>query len=393
MAGSPQLAAVLGTGQTHYVAKRHDVSMAGLVREAIDRAMEDAHVGWDDIDAIVIGKAPDLFEGSMMPELAMADALGANGKPLIRVHTAGSVGGSTAIVASSLVKSGVHKRVLTVAWEKQSESNAMWALSTPVPFLMPVGAGAGGYFAPHVRSYIRRSGAPSHIGSIVAAKDRLNGSINPYAHLKQPDITPESVQASQMLWDPIRFDETCPSSDGACAIVIGNEEAAAEAEADGRTVAWIHATAMRTEPTFFAGRDQVNPQAGRDAAAALWKAAGITDPINEIDCAEIYVPFSWFEPMWLENLGFAAEGEGWKLSEAGETAIGGKLPVNASGGVLSSNPIGASGMIRFAESAIQVMGRAGAHQVAGARKALGHAYGGGSQYFSMWVVGSDRPTN
>ncbi|MEV3976652.1 thiolase domain-containing protein, partial [Streptomyces sp. NPDC050698] len=152
------------------------------------------------------------------------------------------------------------------------------------------------------------------------------------------------------------------------------------------------ATAMRTEPTFYAGRDQVNPQAGRDAAAALWKSAGITDPLNEIDCAEIYVPFSWFEPMWLENLGFAEEGQGWKLTEAGETAIGGKLPVNASGGVLSSNPIGASGMIRFAESAMQVMHRAGDHQVADARKALGHAYGGGSQYFSMWVVGSERPT-
>ena len=99
--------------------------------------------------------------------------------------------------------------------------------------------------------------------------------------------------------------------------------------------------------------------------------------------AEIYVPFSWFEPMWLENLGFAPEGEGWKLTEAGETAIGGRLPVNPSGGVLSSNPIGASGLIRFAEAAIQVMGKAGAHQVSSARKALGHAYGGGSQYYSM----------
>lgn len=384
-------AAVLGTGQTHYVAKRHDVSMSGLLREAIDRAMQDAEVTWDDIDAVVVGKAPDLFEGVMMPELFMADAIGATGKPLLRVHTAGSVGGSTAVVASSLVQSGVHRRVLAVAWEKQSESNAMWALSIPVPFNMPVGAGAGGYFAPHVRSYIRRSHAPEHIGAMVAVKDRLNGSINPYAHLKQPDITLESVQASQMLWDPIRYDETCPSSDGACAIVIGDEETARAREADGKKVAWIHATAMRTEPTTFAGRDQVNPQAGRDAAAALWKAAGITDPLSEIDVAEIYVPFSWFEPMWLENLGFMAEGEGWKLTEAGDTAIGGQLPVNCSGGVLCSNPIGASGMIRFAEAAMQVMHRAGDHQVEKAKKALGHAYGGGSQYFSMWVVGSEQP--
>jgi len=380
-------AAVLGTGQTHHKAKRPDVSMAGLCREAIDRAMLDAQVGWDDIDAVVVGKAPDFFEGVMMPELFLADALGAVGKPLLRVHTAGSVGGATANVAASIVQAGVHKRVLAVAWEKQSESNAMWGLSILPPFQMPVGAGAGGYFAPHVRSYIRRSGAPTEIGAMVAVKDRLNGAINPYAHLHQPDITLESVLASQMLWDPIRFDETCPSSDGACAVVIGNEEAAASVDRP----AWIHATAMRSEPTTYSGRDQVNPKAGQQAAAALWKQAGITNPLEEIDCAEIYVPFSWFEPMWIENLGFMPEGKGWTLTEAGETAIGGKLPINMSGGVLSSNPIGASGMLRFAEAARQVMGRAEEHQVDGARKALGHAYGGGSQFYSMWVVGSDKP--
>lgn len=384
-------AAVLGTGQTHHVTKRTDVSMAGMCREAIDRALDDAGLTIADIDAVVVGKAPDFFEGVMMPELYLADALGATGKPLLRVHTAGSVGGSTGIVAANLVQAGVHKRVLAIAWEKQSESNAMWALSVPVPFTMPVGAGAGGYFAPHVRSYIRRSNAPGHIGAMVAVKDRRNGAKNPLAHLHQPDITLEKVLSSQMLWDPIRFDETCPSSDGACAVVIGDEEAAKAVEATGKTVAWVHGTAMRTEPTTFAGRDQVNPQAGQDAAAALWQAAGITDPLKEIDVAEIYVPFSWFEPMWLENLGFVPQGDGWKLTDKGETEIGGTLPVNPSGGVLSSNPIGASGLIRFAEAAKQVMGRAGDYQVANAKKALGHAYGGGSQYFAMWVVGSEQP--
>ena len=387
--GRKQLAAVMGVGQTHHRAKREDVSIAGLLREAVDRALEDAGVAFDDIDAVVVGKAPDLFEGVMMPELFLAEALGAVGKPLLRVHTAGSVGGSTAIVAASLVQAGVHERVLTVAFEKQSESNAMWALSVPVPFIMPVHAGAGGYFAPHVRSYIRRSGAPTHIGAMVAAKDRQNALKNPYAHLHNEGTTMETVLASQMLWDPIRYDETCPSSDGACALVIGSESAV---EAAGiPNPAWIHGTVMRSEPTTAAERDQVNPQAGRDAAAALWKQAGITNPYEEIDCAEIYVPFSWFEPMWLENLGFAAEGEGWKVTESGATALDGALPVNMSGGVLSSNPIGASGMLRFAEAALQVMGEAGDHQVDGARRALGHAYGGGSQFFAMWVVGSDKP--
>jgi acetyl-CoA C-acetyltransferase len=250
-----------------------------------------------------------------------------------------------------------------------------------------VHAGAGGYFAPHVRSYIRRSGAPLHIGAMVAAKDRQNANKNEYAHLRNPDITVEKVLESQMLWDPIRYDETCPSSDGAGAVVIADESTASASP----NPAWIHGTVMRTEPTTAAERDQVNPHAGREAAAALWKQAGITDPFTEIDCAEIYVPFSWFEPMWLENLGFAEEGAGWKLTESGATALDGDLPVNMSGGVLSTNPIGASGMIRFAEAALQVRGQAGEHQVPDARRALGHAYGGGSQFFAMWVVGSDRP--
>jgi acetyl-CoA C-acetyltransferase len=374
---------VIGVGQTRHRSRRRDVSIAGLCREAVDRAVADAGLSLADIDAVVAGKAPDLFEGVMMPELYLADALGAIGKPLLRVHTAGSVGGATGLVATSLVQAGVHRRVLAVAFEKQSESNAMWALSITPPFSMPVLAGAGGYFAPHIRAYIRRSGAPGHVGAMVAVKDRRNGSRNPYAHLQQPDITLESVLASPMLWDPVRYDETCPSSDGACAVVIGDQAAA---EATGGPVAWIRATAMRTEPTMFAGKDHVNPRAGADAAAALWAQAGVTNPLEQVDVAEIYVPFSWFEPMWLENLGFAAAGDGWRLTEAGETEIGGRLPVNPSGGVLSSNPIGASGLLRFAEAALQVMGKAGDHQVPGARTALGHAYGGGSQYFSMWLV-------
>ncbi len=385
---SGQRVAVTGVGQTKYQATRGDVSMAGLVREAAVRALADAELEWGDVDAVVIGKAPDFFEGVMMPELYLADALGATDKPMLRVHTAGSVGGSTAIVASTLVTAGIHERVLAVSYEKQSESEAMWALSLPIPFTPPMHAGAGGYFAPHVRSYMRRSNAPDHIGILVALKDRQNALKNPYAHLHEHGITYESIEESIMLWDPIRYAETCPSSDGACAVVLASESVADTAP---RPPAWVHATAMRSEPTLSADRDPVLPRASAECAAALWAEAGIDDPRTQIDCAEIYVPFSWFEPMWLESLGFAGPGEGWKLTEDGVTALDGDLPVNMSGGVLSSNPIGASGMIRFAEAAQQVRGLAGDHQVDGARKALGHAYGGGSQYFAMWVVGSDKP--
>jgi acetyl-CoA C-acetyltransferase len=380
--------AVVGVGQTKHVAAREDVSIAGLVREAALRALEDAEMTWADIDAVVIGKAPDFFEGVMMPELYLADALGAVGKPLLRVHTAGSVGGSTALVAASLVAAGIHQRVLTVAFEKQSESEAMWALTLPIPFQQPLVAGAGGFFAPHIRAYMRRSQAPDHIGILVALKDRKNALKNPYAHLHETDITFESVRDSVMLWDPIRYSETCPSSDGACALVLTDE---AGGDRASKPPAWMLGGAMRSEPTMFAGRDQVSPQGGKDCSADVYRQAGIDDPRRDVDVAEIYVPFSWYEPMWLENLGFAAEGEGWKLVEEGVTAMDGDLPINPSGGVLSSNPIGASGMIRFAEAALQVRGMAGEHQIDGARVAVGHAYGGGSQFFAMWAVGAEKP--
>ena len=380
--------AVIGIGQTRHAAKRPDVSMPGLVREAAEEALADAQLDWADIDAVVLGKAPDMFEGVVMPELSLAGALGAVGKPMFRVHTAGSVGGSTGCVATNLIRAGIHRRVLAVAYEKQSESNAMWALSQRFPFSPPVLAGAGGYFAPVIREYIRRSGAPDHIGHIIAVKDRQHGARNPKAHLQMPDITLEQVAKSPMLWEPVRYLETCPSSDGAAAVVLVDE---AHADAGSCPPAWVLGAEMRSEPMLFAGRDEVSPQAGAACARALYAQAGITDPRRQIDTAELYVPFSWYEPMWLENLGFAEQGEGWKLVDSGATTLGGELPINPSGGVMCTNPIGASGLLRFIEAARQVRGQAGAHQVDGARLAMGHAYGGGSQFFAAWIVSAERP--
>ena len=374
--------AVIGIGQTKYARRRDDLSLDGLVREAALRALEDAELDWKDLDAIVIGKAPDALEGVLMPELSLCDALGAVGKPIHRVHTAGSVGASTAISAATLVESGLYRTVLTLGYEKQSEGNATWALGGG----RSGSQGAGGSFAPWIRNYIRKSGAPEHIGWKVAVKDRRNALRNPYAHLQLKDISIEKVKESPMLWDPLHFLESCPSSDGAAAMVLTNSAGAKRAP---RRPAWVIAHAKRTEFSQFPGRDTVKPAAGVDCAKALYAKAGITDPRRQLDVAELYVPFSWYEPMWLEGHLFCEEGAGWKITDSGATELGGEFPVNMSGGVLSSNPIGASGMIRCLEAASQVRGTAGEYQVEGARVALGHAYGGAAQYFAMWIVSSE----
>jgi acetyl-CoA C-acetyltransferase len=374
--------AVIGIGQTKYKSRRPDVSLEGLVREAVLRALDDAELTFKDIDAIVLGKAPDALEGVMMPELSLCDAIGAVGKPIHRVHTAGSVGASTAVSGVTLVESGRYERVLVVCYEKQSEGNATWALSGG----RSGGQGAGGTFAPWIRNYIQRSKAPEHIGWMVAVKDRKNALKNPYAHLHLKDISIEKVKESPMLWDPLHYLESCPSSDGAAAVVLGGEAAAKKAP---RAPAWVIAHAKRTEFGQFPGRDTVKPQAGVDCAQELYKKAGITNPFKQIDCAELYVPFSWYEPMWLEGHLIVEEGEGWKVTDRGDSEIGGAFPINMSGGVLSSNPIGASGLIRCLEAANQVRGTAGDYQVDGAKVAIGHAYGGAAQYFAMWIVSSD----
>jgi acetyl-CoA C-acetyltransferase len=362
--------------------------MAGLVREAAERALTDAELGWTDIDAVVIGKAPDIIEGLMSPELFLADALVAVGKPIFRAYTSGNAGGMAADMGVNLIRAGIHSRVLVVCFEKQSEANAAGATLQHVPFEARWQGGTGSLFGALCREYIHRSQAPGHIGDLAALKDRRNACLNPYAQVRRADITLDQIAASRMLWDPIRLLHSSPSSDGAGAVVLADEQAAARTARP----AWVHGCAVRTEPPVAPLHDSVSPRCGQDCAAAVYQQAGIEDPVRQLDVAELFVPYSWMEPLLLENLGLAAPGGGgWRMVESGVTALDGSLPVNPSGGLLGANPIGAGGLIRFAEAAMQVRGTAGDHQIDGARLALGHAAGGYSNCVAMWVVGVDRP--
>ncbi len=379
--------AVIGVGQTRHAAARQDVTLGGLVREAAERALADAGLGWREVDAVVLGKAPDMLEGVMSPELSLADALGAVGKPIHRAYTSGSAGGVAASMGVSLVTSGLHARVLVVCFEKQSEARAAGATLQPLPFEAPWHGGTGSLFAAVCREYIARSGAPPETGDRAALKDRRNAARNEYAQIRKPGLTLADIASSKMLWDPIRLLHSSPSSDGACAIVVADEATAGRRERP----AWVLGCAVRSEPAVSPRHDNVDPRAGRDCAAAVYRQAGIADPAREIDVAELFVPYSWLEPVVLENLALAEPGAGWRLIEQDATAMDGALPVNPSGGLLGANPIGAAGLVRFAEAALQVRGAAGEHQVDGARVALGHAAGGYSNCVAAWIVGRERP--
>jgi acetyl-CoA C-acetyltransferase len=381
-------AAVVGMGQTKHVSARHDVNMAGLVREAAQRALDDAGLTYQDIDAVVIGSAPDLFEGVAFPERWFAGALGAFGKPILRIHTMGSVGGSTAISAFYHVASGVFDKVLAVAFEKQSEAQTTWVFSAGSAG-RSFSTGAGGAFAPVCRFYIDRWKVPPEMGPRVAVKDRNNALRNPYAHWQKGAVTLEDVMNSPMLWDPFRRLESCPTSDGAAAMVFAAEELAPKLH---RKPVWVKAAVGVTEAITMSMGMRTRPPAEVECAKRAYADAGITNPRKDLQMAEIYTPFSWIEFIHYEALGFCDEGQGWRLLDEGVTEFGGSFPVDPSGGVIATNPIGAAGMLRMLEAALQVQGTAeGGHQVPDVRQAMGHAYGGSINYHAIMIFSDTKP--
>ncbi|HET8676297.1 MAG TPA: thiolase domain-containing protein, partial [Blastocatellia bacterium] len=382
-------AAIVGTGQTKCKERRDDVSFPGLIYEAATRALEDAGITIDDVDAVVFGSAPELFEGVNHPEQWCADASGAFLKPMIRVHTGGTVGASTGIAAFYYVAAGMFDTVLAVTGDKLSESPVQLGLSTVYDPILgrQFACGAPSAVALQARQYMHKYGVTEHEAALVAVKNRKNALLNPYAQLHIPNISVEMVMNSMVLSTPIKLLDSCPASDGACAMVIASE-ALAEKYAD--RPAWIKAVATFNEGVYYPGRNFADPLALMEAAKKVYKTAGITDPRREIDVAELYEAFSFQEMLWTEAMFFCERGEGGKLVESGATEMTGDLPVNPSGGVLSTNTIGATAMMRQAEAAMQVMGRAGAHQIDGARTAIAHGWGGGIQFHTLMIVSSDK---
>jgi acetyl-CoA C-acetyltransferase len=369
--------------------RRDDVSFPGLIYEAASRALEDAGLTIDDVDAVVFGSSPEYFEGVNHPEKWCAEASGAFLKPQMRIHTGGTVGASTGIAGFYHVASGLYDVVLAVTGDKLSESPVQLGLSTVYDPILgrQFACGAPSAVALQARQYMAKYGITEVQAAKVAVKNRRNALNNPYAHLKVPNISVEMVLQSPVISAPIRLLDSCPTSDGACAMVLASEE---RAEHLCARPAWIKATATYNEGVNYVDRSFAEPLGLMEAAKKAYRIAGITNPRAEIDVAEIYDAFSYQELLWYEGLFFCERGEGGRLIDEGVTEMTGDLPVNPSGGVLSTNTIGATAMMRQVEAALQVMGRADRRQVGGARTALAHGWGGAIQFHTVMILGSER---
>ena len=366
--------AIIGAGQTKHTKERDDVSQPELVREAVDAALADAEIHPEDIDAVVISNM-ELFEGRALPELWIAQGAYATGKPAFKVATGGTSGTSGCMAGFHQAGSGVFETVLVVGFEKHSEGHTQTGMALVDPFWdRAVASGALGNFALSISQYMAERGVTEEHAALVAVKARRNAANNPHAHLQMPDLTVDRVLSSRMLAEPLHLLDMCPQSDGAAAIVVTSGKAARKR---GTAAAWVHGTATRHDQPYLGDLDRrlITTRAQRSAAASAYAQAGITDPLRDFDVAEIYEPATYAELAWYEALGFCEDGEAARLIEDGITQMDGELPVNPSGGVLSTNPVGASGVIRVAEASTQVLGRAGPRQVDGVRTALATGYG------------------
>lgn len=382
--------AIIGVGQTNH-GRRMDVSYPDLVREAIVRVFEDSGLSPKDIDGVVSGTMPSMMEGIALTHFYFAEVMQAVGKPILKTETCGSTGVSIAHTAYYWVASGMADVVLAVGHEKMHEGDSQATMTTVAePFYQRYFiAGAPGVFSMQSQMWAARFKLPEEkirdAAAFISVTHHDSAFDNPYAHIKIK-VTMEDVKNARIITYPIRLLDVCPNSDGACAVIFASEKVAKKI---GRKVAWVKGIGYRGDEQYFGDSDKVMWQSAIQAAKQAYDQAGIKDPLKELDVAEVYNPFTYQEMLFYECFGFCDFGTAPDLVLKGTFSRKGKLPVCPSGGVLCTNPIGATGLIRVAEAALQVTGRAGAHQIPGAKLALAHAMGGVDQFNGIMILGSE----
>lgn len=380
--------AIIGSGQSKYVFKRPELGTPELVFQVTTAALADAGLTRDDVDAVVFGSAPEAFEGVNTPDKWCAGPAAALGKPLMRIHTGGATGGSTALAAYAHVASGLADVVVAVAIQRMGESpsaqrilNTIWdpiyEKDLPLNIIVMAALRANGY--------MQRYGFTERHMAQVAVKNRRNGVLNDYAQLRR-EITIEDVFNSRVLCSPIKLFDACPRSDGACAVIFASERFV---KARGASAAWIKGVGSLSDTYFVGDRLGDDMRCFARATKRAYDMSRITEPRKQVQVVELYAAFSYMELVAYHTLGLCDEGAGGEFIESGGPEIGGQTPVNPSGGPMCSHPIGATGLVRVAEAASQVLGRAGKHQIQGARTAVATSQGGATQFFTVMVIGAD----
>jgi acetyl-CoA acyltransferase len=434
---------VIGTGMTTF-GKYPESTIRSLSEVAVAEALADAGATQSDVQvAFFANGAAGILTGQEMirGQVALRTS-GLLGIPMVNVENACASGSSALYLANLAVASGAVEVALAVGAEKLThpdKSKSFGALGAAVDLLMlkevmealaasaekdeaagtiggagspgegqpvpgsavpaapaaspaskegPGGSGAparAGHspfmdvYAAWAETYMKKSGATTEDFARVVVKSRHNAARNPKAQFRS-EVTLEEVLSSRHIAGPLTQFMCAPIGDGAAAVVVASKEWAMRHGADPvqiRAVRLVSGTDRRID----------EPGATTRAAVLAYEDAGIAP--GDVDVVELHDAAAPAELATLEELGLCAEGEAPKLVAAGETALGGRIPVNPSGGLLSrGHPIGATGCAQVVELADQLRGRCGERQVEGAKVALAENGGGflGSDAAAMVVT-------
>ncbi len=384
---------IIGIGQSAFRSRRDDASYPDLVREAVVLAMHDAKMELDAIQAVVYSLSPDAMVGIGNAERLGVDAVGGRSKPFLRINTGGATGISSVAAAYYHVASGMFDVVLTAGADKVGECgdsqtvlNKIWDPS----YERPLPLGTINMLAMSGVRYMQRYGMTEEDMALVTVKNRRHASLNPNAHLRKV-VTIDDVMTSRYISWPIKLLDCCPQSSGGAALVLASERYIRDNNLDA---VWITGVGHAAETYWMGDRMGTNPTAEHADAYALgrsfeksYRMAGITDPAKQVHVAELYAPFSNTEYHSIDAARLVARpGDSIPRLRDGEFELGGRIPVNPSGGTLCTNAIAVTAMARVAEVALQVWGRAGEHQAKGVRLGIASGNGGDHQIFGTMVI-------
>lgn len=385
--------AIIGCGTTKF-GEHFDMGYNDMLIDACYDAFDDARVEPKDIQAAWLGTYLPFawgFEGAA--GTSVAEPLNLYPIPVTRVTNFCTTGMEAVRTAAFAVASGEYDLVLAVGVEKMREVPGRSSLVAQHvekghPLLCK-GRTAPGMFALLANRYFEEFDADETTLAKVAVKNHKHGSLNPKAHFRKEISIEQAVNAPPVA-EPLKLFDCCPTTDGAAACIVTRKELAKNYVDDyvvikgmGLSVAGGYYTAQFDQNFTYTGF-----RATQEASKKAYKDAGVTDPINQIDVVELHDCFTITEIINYEDLGFAEKGKGWQLIDAGDTYIGGKLPVNTGGGLKScGHPVGASGIRMINQICDQLRGKAGKMQVEDAKLGLAHTLGGPGSVSCVFVLG------
>jgi acetyl-CoA acetyltransferase len=362
---------VIGVGMIPF-GKYPDKNIADLGWPAVKAAIKDANIDPARIEAVYSGTA----RGGAMVGQRIMGRIGLAGIPIVNVENACSSSSGALAQAVIAVGAGVYDVALVIGVEKLTKFGGGTLPLDEDDWEVRLGLSMPALYAMRAQRYMYDYGVSADKIAGISVKNRKNGTLNPDAQMRK-EVTVAEVLASRMIADPFTLLQCCPTGDGAAAIVLASDRIARQFRGDPVSVRASHLTSGR----FMAGfRDMTSPEITVRGAKETFEEAGLGP--EDIDVAEVHDAFSIAELLYYEAFGFCPRGEGVSLLESGATKIGGRIPVNPSGGLLAKgHPVGATGAAQVVEIVRQLRGQAGARQVEGAKVGLSHATGGGISGF------------